>query len=260
VSSKVRYGVDGSGVATIALDDPLTRNALGDDLLDELTARLQDARDDDRVRVVVLTSADDRVFSSGGNLKAFTDDRSAVQKYQGFDRFPRLFQLIGSLGKPSVCAANGDVLAGAFGLALACDLIVARAGIRLGCPEITVGVFPFMISPLVLRSMPRAVANELLLTGRLMSAEEAYALHVVNAVAPAGELAATVGRLTDTLASASPLLMKMGKEALHATTDLSLPQAFAYLQGQLALAATTDDLHEGILAFREKRTPQWTGG
>ncbi|MDQ1660379.1 MAG: hypothetical protein QOJ68_359, partial [Blastococcus sp.] len=161
----VRYAVDERGVATLALDDPATRNALSDALLDQLLARLEQARDDDGVRVVVLTSADPQVFSSGGDLKAFAGDRAVIEKYAGLDRFPRLFRLLGGLGKPSVCVANGDVLAGAFGLALACDLLVARKGVRLGCPEINVGVFPFMISALIYRSVPRAKANELMMTG-----------------------------------------------------------------------------------------------
>jgi enoyl-CoA hydratase/carnithine racemase len=255
----VRYDVDDSGVATIALDDPPTRNALGDDLLDELNARLQMARDDAAVRVVVLTSADERVFSSGGNLKAFADESPVIAKYAGLDRFPRIYQLLGGLGKPTLCAANGDALAGAFGLALACDLIVARDGIRFGCPEINVGVFPFMISALIYRSVPRAKANELMMTGELITAAEALRLHIVNKVVPAVEFDAEVGRLARLIASRSPVLMRLGKQALNASRDLALPDALNYLQGALALAFTTEDIKEGVAAFREKREPRWQG-
>ncbi len=253
----VRYQVDEHGVARIALDDPRTRNALTDELLDELIDRLHEARADDAVRMVVLTSADDRVFSSGGNLKAFADDAPVLDKYAGLDRFPRLYRLLGGLGKPSLCAANGDVLAGAFGLALACDLIVARAGVRFGCPEINVGVFPFMISALIYRSVPRAKANELMMTGELISAEQALDLHVVNTVVPAEEFDAEVDRWARRIASRSPLLMRLGKDALDATRDLALPDALHHLRGQLALAFTTEDLREGVAAFREKREPHW---
>jgi enoyl-CoA hydratase len=253
----IRYDVDDRGVARIALDDPSTRNALGDALLDQLLERLIQARDDDAVRVVVLTSADDRIFSSGGNLKAFADESPVVEKYAGLDRFPRLFRLFGSLGKPSVCVANGDVLAGAFGLALSCDLMVARAGVRFGCPEINVGVFPFMISALIYRSVPRAIANELMLTGELITAEQAQELHIVNRVVAADDLDAEVDRLTGRLASRSPLLMALGKNALDATRDLPLPSALDHLQAQLALAFTTEDIREGVAAFREKRDPVW---
>jgi enoyl-CoA hydratase/carnithine racemase len=257
VDDLVRYAVDERGVATLALDDPATRNALSDALLDQLLARLEQARDDDGVRVVVLTSADPQVFSSGGDLKAFAGDRAVIEKYAGLDRFPRLFRLLGGLGKPSVCVANGDVLAGAFGLALACDLLVARKGVRLGCPEINVGVFPFMISALIYRSVPRAKANELMMTGELIDADEAAGLHIVNRVVPAEALDDEVRRLTDRLASRSPLLLQLGKDALDATRDLPLEAALDHLRAQLALAFTTEDIQEGVAAFREKRDPVW---
>jgi enoyl-CoA hydratase/carnithine racemase len=167
--------------------------------------------------------------------------------------------LLGAHGKPSVCVANGDVLAGAFGLALSCDLLVAREGVRFGCPEINVGVFPFMISALIYRSVPRAVANELMLTGQLITAEEAMDLHIANRVVPAADLEGVVRELTGRLASGSPLLMRLGKDALDATRDLPLGAALDHLQAQLALAFTTDDIKEGVAAFREKRDPEWTG-
>jgi enoyl-CoA hydratase len=255
----IRYDTDDRGVASIVLDDPATRNALSDDLLDELIAAVERARDDPGVRVVVLGTADERVFSSGGNLKAFADESPVIEKYAGLDRFPRLYQLLGGLGKPTLCAAGGDVLAGAFGLALACDLIVARDGVRFGCPEINVGVFPFMISALIYRSVPRAKANELMMTGELITAQDALGLHIVNKVVPAAEFDAEVSRLAGRIASRSPLLMRLGKQALNASRDLPLPDALNYLQSQLALAFTTEDIKEGVAAFREKREPRWQG-
>jgi enoyl-CoA hydratase len=258
-ASLVRYDADNRGIATIVLDDPATRNALSDELLDQLMAALERARDDTGVRVVVLASAGERVFSSGGNLKAFADDSPVISKYAGLGRFPRLYQLLDGLGKPSLCAAGGDVLAGAFGLALACDLIVAKEGVRFGCPEINVGVFPFMISALIYRSVPRAKANELMMTGELITAEEARDLHIVNKVAPAAEFDAAVAGLAGQVASRSPLLMRLGKQALTASRDLPLPDALNYLQGMLALAFTTDDIKEGVAAFRDKREPHWEG-
>src|SRR5215217_9314166 len=137
----LRYEV-ADGVATIALDQPETRNALSDQLFADLQAAFTAARDDAAVRCVVLTSTHERVFSSGGNLAGFASDAPLVHKHFGTDRFPRLFRLIGELGKPSLCAANGHVLAGAVGIALACDLVIARAGARFGTPELNVGVFP----------------------------------------------------------------------------------------------------------------------
>jgi enoyl-CoA hydratase/carnithine racemase len=253
----VCYRVDEQGAAYVTLDDPETRNALSDDLLDDLLAALETAKADESVRVVVLTSSHERVFSSGGNLKAFADDRPAIVKYAGLDRFPRLFKLIAALGKPVICAANGDVLAGAFGLALACDLVLAKESVRFGCPEINVGAFPFMISALIYRTVDRMKANELMMLGEPITAAEARDLGIVNRVVPDAEFEDTVRDWAHRVASKSPLLMKLGKNAINSTRDLGLSEALDVLQAQLALAFTTEDLAEGVRAFREKRAPEW---
>lgn len=253
----VRYDLDDHGVAYVVLDSPQTRNALGDELLDELLAALERAGGDDAVRVVVLGSSHERIFSAGGDLKAFAGDTSTITKYAGLDRFPRLYATLGGLGKPVICAASGDVLAGAFGLALACDLVIAKEGVRFGCPEINVGVFPFMISALIYRNVPRMRANQLMMLGEPITAEEALRMDIVNAVVPAEEYDETVRRWAHRLAAKSPLLMQLGKNAINATRDASLPEALAALQAQLALAFTTEDIREGVAAFREKRSPVW---
>src|SRR5918999_654359 len=180
----LRYSV-ADGVATIALDQPDTRNALSDELLDELIAAFTAARDDASVRCVVLTSTHAKVFSSGGNLGGFAAEAPLVHKHFGTDRFPRLFRLIGELGKPTLCAANGHVLAGALGIALACDLVIARDGARFGTPELNVGVFPFMVTALLYRNVPRKKAAELLLLGEQIDAAEAERIGLVNRVVPA---------------------------------------------------------------------------
>ena len=247
------------GVATITLDQPETRNALSDELLDDLIAACERARDDDAVRCVVLTSSHDKVFSSGGNLAGFAAEVPLAHKHAAIDRFPRLFRLLGELGKPSLCAANGHVLAGALGLALACDLVVAREGVRFGTPEINVGVFPFMIMALIYRNVGRKKTNELLLLGEQISAEEAERLGLVNRVVPAAEFDAAVADWAQRLAAKSPVLMRMGKDAMYRQQDLPFEQALDLLHHYLTLALTTEDLQEGVRAFREKREPRWTG-
>ncbi len=254
----IRYEVDG-GVATITLDQPDTRNALSDELLDELTAGFAMARDDDAVRCVVLTSSHEKVFSSGGNLAGFAADVPLAHKHRGIERFPRLFRAIGELGKPTLCAANGHVLAGALGLALACDLIVAREGVRFGTPEINVGVFPFMIMALIYRNVGRKKTNELLLLGEQISAEEAERIGIVNRVVPAGEFDAFVADWAAQLAAKSPVLMRMGKDAMFRQQDMAFEEALDFLRAQLAIAFATDDIQEGVKAFFEKRDPVWSG-
>jgi enoyl-CoA hydratase len=244
-------------VAYLTLNDPARRNALSDALLDQLNDSLLRAASDSDVRVVVLTSSHPRVFSSGGNLDAFADDRSTIAKYANLSRFPTLYRTLTGLDKPVVCAANGDVLAGALGIALACDLVIAKESTRLGCPEINVGAFPFMISALIFRATGRLVANELMMTGRLITATEAAAAGLVNKVVPDDEFDDALRWWVGEIAGKSPLLLGMGKRALAATRDLPLDSALDYLQAQLALAFTTDDLAEGVQAFKEKRSPRW---
>ncbi len=255
----ILYDVRADGVATIALDQPDTRNALSNELLGDLIAAFESARDDERVRCVVLTSTHDKVFSAGGSLDQFAADVPLVHKHFGTERFPRLFRTIMQLGKPTICAAGGHVLAGALGLALACDLIVAKEGASFGTPEINVGVFPFMIMALIYRNVPRKKANELLLLGERISAEEALAAGIVNRVVPAEEFEAAVDDWAIRLAGKSPVLMKLGKDAMYRQLDMPFEDALDLLRAQLSLAFTTEDIQEGVKAFFEKREPQWTG-
>ncbi len=191
----VRYDVRDDGVATITLDQPDTRNALSNQLLTDLTAALELAGHDDGVRCVVLTSTHEKVFSAGGSLDQFAADVPLVHKHFGTERFPRLFRMIMQLGKPTICAANGHVLAGALGVALACDLIVAKESATFGTPEINVGVFPFMIMALIYRNVPRKKANEMLLLGERISAEEAREAGIVNRVVPDARVRRRGGRV-----------------------------------------------------------------
>ncbi len=255
----LRYEVSDAGVATIALDQPDTRNALSDGLLDELIAALRQARDDDAVRCVVLTSTHDRVFSAGANLGGFAADVPLVHKHFGTERFPELFRLLGELGKPSLCAANGHVLAGSLGIALACDLIIAKQGARFGTPEINVGVFPFMIMALIYRNVGRKKTNELLLLGEQISAEEAERIGIVNRVVAPEEFDGAVREWAGKLAAKSPVMMRLGKNAMFRQQDMAFADAIEFLRSQLTVAFSTEDIQEGVAAFFEKREPEWKG-
>jgi enoyl-CoA hydratase len=256
--SKLRYEV-ADGVATIALDDPETRNSLSFEMLDELIAAFTAARDDEAVRCVVLTSTHEKVFSSGGNLEGFAADAPLVHKHWATERFPRLFRLIGELGKPTLCAANGHVLAGALGLALACDLIIAREDATFGTPEITVGVFPFMIMALIYRNVPRKKTNQLLLLGERIDAQEAERIGIANRVVVAKQFDAAVADWAARLAAKSPAMMRLGKDAMFRQQDMAFADALDYLHAQLTIAFATEDIQEGVKAFFEKREPRWTG-
>ena len=255
----ILYDLRGDGVATVTLNTPDNRNALSSELLGELTEAFETAGEDERVRCVVLTSSHEKVFFVGAAFEGFGADLPIVHKHFATERFPRLFTTIMGLAKPTLCAANGHVLAGALGLALCCDLIVAKDSARFGTPEINVGVFPFMIMALIYRNVPRRKANELLLLGEQISAEEAREAGIVNRVASAQEFDAVVEEWATRLASKSPLLMRLGKQAMYRQLDMPFEDALDFLRSQLSLALTTDDLQEGVKAFFEKREPHWSG-
>ncbi len=255
----VLYDVADNGVATITLNEPDSRNALSDDLLGGLIATLQRARDDERVRCVVIASSHETVFSAGGNLGGFTAEVPLVHKHFATERFVTLFGLLGELGKPSLCAARGHVLAGSLGIALACDLVVAAETATFGTPEINVGVFPFMIMALIYRNVPRKKANELLLLGERTDAREALAAGIVNRVVAPEDFDAAVDDWAGRLASKSPVLMRLGKDAMFRQQDMAFVDALEFLHAQLTLAFSTEDIVEGVTAFFEKREPNWKG-
>src|SRR5687768_2803131 len=175
-----------AGVATVTLNRPEQRNALSHQLLTELVDAMKRARDDSEVRAVVLTGAGDKVFCAGADLGGFAADAPLVQKHFASDLFLEFFRLMPRLGKPSLCAANGHVLAGGMGLALSCDLVIAKEGARFGTPEINVGAFPYMIMSIIYRNVPRKKVNEMMLLGEQISAEEAVGFGLANKVVPAG--------------------------------------------------------------------------
>lgn len=255
----VLYETRADGVATITLDSPENRNALSNQLLGELIAAFEQARDDEAVRCVVLASSHEKVFSSGGSLDGFAAEVPPVHKHFGTELFPRLFRTIMTLGKPTICAAGGHVLAGALGLALCCDLIVAKDTATFGTPEINVGVFPFMIMALVYRDVSRKKTTEMLLLGERLTAAQALEAGIVNKVVPRAGLDAAVDEWAAKLASKSPLLMKMGKDAMFRSQDMAFAEALDYLRGNLTVALSTEDVVEGVTAFMEKREPQWKG-
>ena len=259
VADPVLYELDEAGVATITLNDPDTRNALSPELLAGLAAAFERARDEDQVRCVVLASSHEKTFSSGANLGGFAQESALVEKHFASERFVGLFKLIAGFGKPTLCAARGHVLAGALGIALACDLIVASEEASFGTPEINVGTFPFMIMALIYRSVPRKKANELLLLGERWSAQEALSAGIVNRVVSAEEFDAAVAEWAGRLAGKSPVIMRLGKEAMRRQMDMSFDDALDYLRAQLSMALSTEDIVEGVSAFFEKREPQWKG-
>ena len=252
------YEVEG-GVATLTLNRPEQRNALSGQLLAELVDGMKRARDDEEVRALVLTGAGEKVFCAGADLGGFAADAPLVQKHYASDLFLEFFRLMPRLGKPSLCAANGHVLAGGMGLALSCDLVIAKEGATFGTPEINIGAFPYMIMSIIYRNVPRKRVNEMILLGERLSGDEAVEYGLVNKVVPADEFDAAVADWAGKLASKSPVLMRLGHDAMYRQQDMALDDALEYLRSQLSLTFSTEDILEGVQAFFEKREPEWKG-
>jgi enoyl-CoA hydratase len=258
VDESVLYDVAANGVATITLNEPATRNALTAELLAELVTALRRAQRDSEVRCVVLASSHQTVFSAGGDLRAFSDGRPLVHKHLASESFVEIFSLLGELGKPSLCAVGGHALAGALGLALACDLVIARENASFGTPEIDVGLFPFMVMALMYRNIPRKKANELLLLGERLNAEQALQAGIVNRVVAAEEFDSAVSNWAQRLAAKSPIAMRLGKDAMYRQQDMAFPDALEYLRSQLTIVLSSEDMVEGVDAFFAQREPRWS--
>jgi enoyl-CoA hydratase/carnithine racemase len=243
--------------ATVIIDDPERRNPLSATAMNELASLVESASEDTSVRVVIVTGAGDRVFSAGGDLAGgFVDQPDRLDASRG--ALARLFMAMRTAGKPIIARVNGHALAGGLGVAAACDIVVAADHARFGLPEINVGLWPMMITAVLQRCMPHKVLLELMMTGRLIDAHEAYRLGLVSRVVP-GDLDAAVDEIVADLVAKSPLVMRLGKDAFYAAEDLDLEPALQLLQAGLTEVATTDDAAEGIAAFLEKRPPRWTG-
>jgi len=247
------------GVATVTLNRPDQRNALNGPLLTQLVEAIKTARDDEAVKAVVLTGSGDKVFCAGADLGGFAADAALVEKHFASDLFLEFFRLMPRLGKPSLCAANGHVLAGGMGLALSCDLVIAKEGARFGTPEINIGAFPYMIMSIIYRNVPRKKVNEMMLLGEQISSEQAVEFGLANKVVPAGEFQGAVDEWATKLASKSPVLMRLGHDAMYRQQDMAIDDALEYLRSQLSLTFSTEDIQEGVKAFFDKREPNWKG-
>ncbi len=253
----IRYEVRGPA-AWLIIDDPERRNPLSLPVMEELRDALGTAAADRMVRVVVVTGAGDRAFSAGGDLAGgFFDKPLELHHQRG--AFADVLRLMRRLGKPTIARVNGHALAGGFGLAAACDIVVAVEQARFGTPEIDVGLWPMMIGAVLVRCMPRRAVLELMLTGRLIDAAEAKALGAVSRVVPADRLDDEVDALVAQLAAKSPIILRLGRDAFYAVDDLGFDEALDHLQAGLTSVASTDDAAEGVRAFLEKRSPQWMG-
>ena len=246
-------------VATVTINRPEVRNAMNDAVLGELREAMSRARADEDVRVVVLTGAGDKAFCAGADLKGGITQRGALASHHARSELVELFLDMAALGRPIVARVNGHALAGGFGLAMACDIVVASEAATFGAPEINVGLWPMVISAVLIRAMPPKVALELMMTGRRVDAAEGVRLGFLHNVVPPDQLDAVVADVAGSLAAKSPALMRLGRDAFYTVVDLDFRSALRHLQSMLTITTLAEDSAEGLRAFAEKREPVWKG-
>ena len=244
------------GVLRVHIDREPKRNALSAEVLAgilEALAQLGDAR------VVVLTSAGERVFCAGADLVQMAPDATGLEVHRARGLLREVVLAMRGCPVPVVASVQGLCLAGGVGLVLGCDVVLAADTAAFGLPEIDLGLWPFMVSALLGRHVSPKRAMELMLSGRRVPAAEALEMGLLSRVVPAGSLAQETEELLGVLAARPPLAVRLGKAAFTAALESSLPAGLEAMQAQLSLLATTQDAGEGVRAFLDKRPPRWTG-
>jgi enoyl-CoA hydratase/carnithine racemase len=250
-------------VLTLTINRPERRNAMTWDVIRGLREQVARAKADPAVRVVVVTGEGDQAFCAGADLSGMaprhpgggTDEYLDHHLARGW--LAELFEELWSLGKPTVARVQGWAMAGGFGLALACDLVIASDQARFGAPELNVGLWPYMVTVPMLRSMPPKKALELMLTSRVVGAAEAERIGFVTQVVSPDRLDGAVAEMAAVLASKPPGVMRMGRESFYAVLDSAATEALPYLHAMLTVTSQTAEAAEGIAAFIEKRPPAW---
>lgn len=244
------------GTARLTLNREPQRNAISPEMIGLFNEYLDRAAGDDAVRVVLITGAGEKVFCSGADLGAALGGGEVAG---GALNYARLLQKMAAYPKPLVARLNGHCLAGGMGLMLGCDIVYAREGIKIGTPEVKVGLFPMMIGALIFRNATRKKALEMIYTARLLSAGEAEKMGLITRVYPAGELDEALDKTLSAISANAPLAIRIGRQALAAAEDMELNQALEYLAGRLGDVLETEDAAEGLTAFMQKRDPEWKG-
>jgi enoyl-CoA hydratase len=247
------------GIGTITFQRPKELNALNRRSLEELEAVLDEARHDDEVRVLILTGSGEKAFVAGADINELARQtplggRETALYGQG------VFRKLETLGKPSIAAINGFALGGGCELALACSIRLASRTAKLGQPEVKLGITPgYGGTQRLARLCGQGVAQELCLTGEMISAEEAQRVGLVNHVYEPGELLPAAEAMARKIAVNAPIAVRLTNEAIERSGDLPLEQGLALEATLFGLSCSTEDMREGTRAFLEKRAARFQG-
>lgn len=245
-------------VGKIILNQPEKRNALSRQTIKEIIDALERSKDDEDVRVIVITGAGDKVFCAGADINEFKGN-TVLENREQYGLYAKLCLTFPSLGKPSIAAVNGLALAGGCGLAIYPDITIASENAKFGVPEINVGIWSMMVSASLLRAVGRKKALELMCTGEIIDAYEAQRIGLINRVVPADQLENAVMDLAEKFKNKSPAIMELGLNAFYTVADMEFTKAVMYLREMVVLLLSTEDSQEGVTAFLEKRKPKWKG-
>lgn len=245
------------GIATFTINRPERRNALTWEVISGLRSAVRDAKTDPSIRAVVICGAGTDAFCAGADLGGMVGDGGIAALHDARGELARLFLDLDALGKPTIAKVRGFCLAGGFGLALACDLVIASDDAVFGTPEVKVGLWPYMITVPLTRSMSPKKALELMMTGRRIDADEADRLGLLSRLVSADELDAVVAEVAAGLAGVSAAVMRLGRDSFYSVWGQRAGDALAQLHPLLTLNAQLEDAAEGVTAFLEKRPPEW---
>ena len=248
------YSVE-NNVARLTINRQAQRNAISLEAIEHFLRYLEEAEKDDNVRVILVTGTGEKAFCSGADLGGAVDGK--IQ--QGFKSYAKLITRLSGYPKPVVARVNGACMAGGMGIMLACDIVVAKNDAKFGTPEVNVGLWPMMIGALIYRNVPRKKAMEMILLGERLTADQALDMGLITRSVPPENLDNEVAQILKSLASKSPIGMKIGKEAFYAMADMPFEEALDFLSDKIADVAATQDAREGIAAFIEKREPVFRG-
>jgi enoyl-CoA hydratase/carnithine racemase len=254
---RIRVTRDGAA-ATITLNNPARRNAIGPRMTSEILWALEDARADAEVRAIVLTG-EGEAFCSGGDfaemraLEGSASDGTLPQKGD----FADLLLALCNSDKPVIAKVNGHALGGGLGIVAASTFAIASNEAKFGTPEIGVGIFPMIIMAVLSRHVPRRRLIQMMLLGETFRADEAARVGLINRAVARERLDEEVGAMSESIASKSASTIRLGLRAFAAQDDLDLEHALPLLRERLAECLATEDAHEGLAAFIEKRPPRW---
>lgn len=245
--------------ATITLNRPEKRNAISYELIADMLAALDEVAAS-QARVLILTGAG-TAFCSGMDLDDLKGliGRSAEQNLEDSETMALLFRTVYEFPMPTIAAVNGPAIAGGAGLATLCDFTLAVPEAKFGYTEVRIGFVPAIVSTFLLRQIGEKQARELLLTGKIISADEAFRIGLINEVAPASQLAARTKELALQLAENSPSSLRATKQLLRDLTGKEVSNQVEMAVQANAAIRDTEDFREGLSSFLEKRKPKWSG-